>query len=428
MPATDQRVRNILAQASLDGLHLSITEHLDRAEYTAVNRCLNNLGGTWSRHYKAHVFVSDPAELIVEVINGGDIPGAPRSVEGFVRTPHDLADQLVHDHLYDTEDDPLILEPSAGDGALVAAILRHLPKAKITALEPNGRRAHEMAGMDCAVSTPTFERFVEDNPSQHGIYDAVVMNPPFATIHNPTLWIDHVWLAWRALQPGGKLITIAPMGLDFRQDRKHQAMRDLFAEHGGWQALPEDAFTNSGTNVRTVAAWAAKGAEESPPPSEVVSALQPPKKRRGKLSEAGKAEYREQRKQRDAELREAANEAMEDSDYIENMMLRLQRLDTECRLAGYSQRNQVLVYQQADEQGFEPTGHMATFGGWKKRGRRVARGYRQLRITVNLGTVTEQSDQDIPETDDESDQRPRFRMDGVFDYAQTVPIENTQGA
>lgn len=64
-----------------------------------------------------------------------------------------------------------------------------------------------------------------------------------------------------------------------------------------------------------------------------VSSTAPRKHRRGrKLTEEQRTAYREQRKQRDAELREAANAALEDPDYLAAMTRQVSQLDPECNL------------------------------------------------------------------------------------------------
>jgi hypothetical protein len=84
------------------------------------------------------------------------------------------------------------------------------------------------------------------------------MNPPFATTASPTLWIDHLHLAWDLLAPAGRITAILPVALASRQDQRHQGARELVTTFGGHRELPDDAFSSAGTQVRTVVAWLIK--------------------------------------------------------------------------------------------------------------------------------------------------------------------------
>lgn len=55
------------------------------------------------------------------------------------------------------------------------------------------------------------------------------------------------------LRPGGRLVSVMSAGVKYRQDAKTRAFRELVEQHSGTiEDLPEDAFRESGTSVRTV--------------------------------------------------------------------------------------------------------------------------------------------------------------------------------
>lgn len=249
------RVREILATAEVDGLHVRLTVQLDRNEYVQVNKILEALGGKWNRRERAHVFTADPSAALAEFLDGGAAPKPARTAEGYVATPPEIADRIVA--LADLAPGVAVLEPSAGDGALVSAIRRVGldPMPVVVAVEPNADRSSALIALAKVIVVDTLENFAASEPAP---FDAVVMNPPFAMPGQPTAWIDHVQLAWRLLAPGGRLVSVVPAGFAHRQDRRHVAMRDLIAEHGGCDDLPIDAFEVSGTGVRTMAIWADK--------------------------------------------------------------------------------------------------------------------------------------------------------------------------
>jgi hypothetical protein len=266
MTTISPEVRTVLervhAAGGIEGnlLRLTAVGQLDRKLYVKVNQILTNLGGKWvGRKTMAHVWPegTDVAAKLGLALDAGKAVD-PKREEGFFATPDDLADEMVR--LSGAAKYPgsgRVLEPSAGNGALVRAIRRASAGVWVTAIEPNPERAAAIEIGVGMVREITFEDFhaerapeIEQNVLM--AYDAVVMNPPFALPGNPTVWIDHVRMAWDLLAPGAVLVSIAPGGFAFRDDRKHREMRELVETHGNWTELPEETFKASGTGVSTV--------------------------------------------------------------------------------------------------------------------------------------------------------------------------------
>lgn len=160
-------------------------------------------------------------------------------------------------------DQPLLLEPSAGNGNLVRELHEAFSGLNyfITAIEPeHGLADHIDKHYRQDIRRERFEVYYDlhQRGYQEDHFDGVLMNPPFSVPGNRDIWIDHVRMAWGLLAPRGTLVAIAPNGFTFRQDRKHREIRELIEQHGGHRSLPEDAFVTSGTSVRTVAIWATK--------------------------------------------------------------------------------------------------------------------------------------------------------------------------
>ena len=254
MSVSTDRVRELIALATMDGRTLRLEGQLDRKEYVAVDKVLTAAGGKWDRKARAHVFPGSPMDALGEYLGGGSAPKPTRTTEGYVATPDHIADLIVGyaDRLADLTVAHAALEPSAGDGRLAAAILRENPDLPVVAVEPNAERAKQIADPRVEVLVDSIESYAATGPQP---FDRVIMNPPFAVPGGPTVWIDHVQLAWTLLRPGGRLVSVAPAGLVQRQDRRHAAMRALVGEHGGWDYLPDDAFKASGTAVHTVVLW-----------------------------------------------------------------------------------------------------------------------------------------------------------------------------
>ncbi|WP_255802308.1 methyltransferase [Mycobacteroides abscessus] len=254
-----QLARDILSNSTqIEGCVVRLTcGQLSRPEYVAVNKALESMGGKWNRKQAAHIFSTPPAEAIAAFISGAAMAKPPRTSEGYVPTPAELAAQIVNDHtvIDELEDGAAVLEPSAGDGAFVRAILAVNPTLAITAVEPNTARLDLInVSADAGLTrvNGTLEEFAATTTTR---YLAVVMNPPFAVPKSPSIWIDHVRLAYGLLAPGGRVTAIVPISLLQRQDRRHSGIRDLMKEHGGYALLDEQAFKTSGTGVRTAVMW-----------------------------------------------------------------------------------------------------------------------------------------------------------------------------
>ncbi|SKT52047.1 Type I restriction-modification system methyltransferase subunit [Mycobacteroides abscessus subsp. massiliense] len=252
-----QLARDILGESSrIDGCVVRLTcGQLSRPEYVAVNKALEAMGGKWNRGQSGHVFPTDPGPALAAFVGGGALAKPARTAEGYVPTPSQLAADIVADHtrIRGLPDGAKVLEPSAGDGAFVRAILKANPLVQVTAVEPNAERLDRI-GEHPSVQriNTTFEEFAASTRER---FDAVVMNPPFAVPGGPSIWIDHVRMAFDLLADAGRLTSIAPSGLVFRQDRKHKAIRSMVQEHGGFVELADDAFKGSGTGVQTVVMW-----------------------------------------------------------------------------------------------------------------------------------------------------------------------------
>lgn len=409
MPEVKLTTLDALSDARIDGHRLVLPQWLDRAEYKKVDQVLRNLGGTWSRYEKAHVFREDPAPLVTQVVETGEAPGPPKTDEGYVATPPELADRLVREHtdIHDW-DTGMVLEPSAGGGNLIRAVMAANPMVQVTAVEPNQSR---LSALDDSVKRlQLVNQRLEDYLHDTGpAFDAIVANPPFTLPGRPTAWIEHTWHAWELLKPGGRLVSIAPKGLAFRDDRKHRGIRALIENAGGgWHDLDPGAFNASGTQINTVVFWLDKPEDFDPRPA---------KKRRGKPSEEEKQERREE----DREQREAIDAALNDPIYAQDLADRVNRTPVDCRLRNYSLRNIALVFAQADALGVQVSGHLNTFRGWQEQGRSVVKGSMALRIIAAMGDEAEKQTDEQP---GESEQpKKRFRHTARFDFSQTQGID-----
>jgi hypothetical protein len=163
---------------------------------------------------------------------------------GFFPTPRDIAEQVIA--AADLELWHTVLEPSAGDGAL--AILAAEEGCPVDCVEISLSRAQELrdAGKFRSVRSGDFLEW----PASPD-YDRVIMNPPFAKGQDAR----HVMHALKFVRPGGRLVAIMSAGIRFRGNGVQGAFRDALERRGlvhTIEDLPEGAFKDSGTMVRTV--------------------------------------------------------------------------------------------------------------------------------------------------------------------------------
>lgn len=226
-----------------------IATQLDRGDYVRLNEAMEAIGGTWSRKHKAHVFEGKDARAVVAAaLAAGEVTTAKDL--GFFATPFPLAARLVDD-LAEVQPGHRVLEPSAGDGAIVRVLLS-IVDVQVVAVEIDPGRAAQLARLTTTDQERSRLTRVEGDfislRLRHG-FDRVVMNPPFT---KDGLELEHVRCAHNLLVSGGLLVSVLPAGILSRTDKKRTAFRTWVAELGGTiEKLPDNSFSESGTNVST---------------------------------------------------------------------------------------------------------------------------------------------------------------------------------
>ncbi len=152
--------------------------------------------------------------------------GTPRKVLDFMAQHYELPHGMV-------------LEPSAGEGAILDWIKEVSPDASTIGVEVDVTRALKCINKGHRVLRGNFL----EQPAEP-IYDFVVMNPPFVGKH----YQKHVDHAKKFLKPGGRLLAILPATAMYDHGYVDDDPRGW---HSKWRDLPTGSFSESGTNVQT---------------------------------------------------------------------------------------------------------------------------------------------------------------------------------
>lgn len=160
-----------------------------------------------------------------------------------------MLDRLELDEL---QGEATLLEPSAGDGRLVRAALCRAEGLDLRVTAVDNAYHEGFYALDDLENVHTVRRdFTQFQMNCRERYDRILMNPPF----HGRADVIHAAMAFHLLKPGGVLVTILSQGGWFSKDHRSAEFRNICQLLGAdfeVVTLPEDAFKESGTMVRTV--------------------------------------------------------------------------------------------------------------------------------------------------------------------------------
>ncbi len=209
--------QEILNDCTIDGNHVKLPDvKLERKVYTDVKRALEKMGGKWKGgKTAAFVFAEDPTALMRRAQSGEKVN--TKQEFQFFETGDKMADRLVQ--LLNVTKPEIeakawfkILEPSAGQGALIDALIRagvlECAGTKIYAIEKMPQNVRILLQKYDPVNelhVAKINDFIElDTESEEGKFDRIIANPPF-TKHQD---VDHVYKMYAALRKGGRLVSL----------------------------------------------------------------------------------------------------------------------------------------------------------------------------------------------------------------------------
>ncbi|MGX1129936.1 putative RNA methylase [Streptomyces glaucescens] len=234
----------IRERAETDGPRLVLTgPRMEPKLYQRVNEVLEAVGGRWTSRAGAHVFPVDAADAIAPVLATGHVVTLREKQQQaqYFPTPAAVVQRLVD--LASLQPDMLVLEPSAGSGAIAHTVAKQ--GAVVDCIEQDPGYAATLTDTGCA-RTLTVADFLTVPPQP--VYDRVVMNPPFTRGAD----MEHVQHALRFLKPDGLLVSVMSWTVA-EYGRNTAAFRALVETRGGTvEAVGAGAFRESGTDVPTV--------------------------------------------------------------------------------------------------------------------------------------------------------------------------------
>ncbi len=227
-------------------------------DWDALKAAMELLGAKWKmgRGGGKGAFTFPDGVDVAETIRLARIHGEvfdPKKA-GFYATSDDVANDLVQRvPLVELEIQlgrPLhVIEPSAGTGNLVRAMLRASPTTKISCVELLQSHRDELVKLDCSVIGTDF---LSLSPTSLDPFDAAIINPPFGSGGDA----KHVLHAIKFVRPMGYLAAIISPGIEHRNAELFTMLRRWIERHGGGKvAIPAGAFAQTGTNVRTYMIW-----------------------------------------------------------------------------------------------------------------------------------------------------------------------------
>lgn len=258
---TGSAVRQI-EQASRDSSRWRIQPFTIETEYFRVRGFINRNIHLWFKRddllRKVNRLLADYyGETIGEGSDVADVADmgpsyhiTPARNFGLFETSEETA-QRVFERLGSIEPGARLLEPSAGRGAL--AKIARSKGANVQCVEIQTGLSAELREQGLAVKQADFLTLT---PADLGMFDAIVMNPPFDRGRD----CDHVRHALTFLKPGCRLVAIMSARSEFAEDKRTASFRALIDKfemidrwaRSKWQDLPAGSFAHAGTMVNTV--------------------------------------------------------------------------------------------------------------------------------------------------------------------------------
>lgn len=241
--------QEILKQCTVEGNVVKLPNiQLERKVYTDVAKAIEKIGGKWKGgKVQGFVFATNPADLLQQIANV-EKRNLKKEFQ-FFETPADLADELV----FQAQIEPYhqILEPSAGQGAIIKAINRVFDKELAV-------DAYELMPQNQEVLKKMLHvTFLGDDflqAREEKKYDRIIANPPFSNNQD----IDHVQKMYTLLNDNGRLVAITSkhwLNCNNKKETNFSKWLQAIEDNGNYVDvvdIEKGRFKKSGTMIETV--------------------------------------------------------------------------------------------------------------------------------------------------------------------------------
>jgi len=232
-------VEDAIKSCTVDGNIIKLpVGQLDPKTFKDVKKQLENIGGKWNTSAQGFKYDNDPAELLAGLVKG-DKTNLKQDFQ-FFETPSELIDEMIE--RADIQPTDVVLEPSAGKGAIVEKLLPLAKKVDMCEFMDRNKifleeLGYKIIGSDFLLLDETLK------------YDKIVANPPFSKNQD----ITHVMKMYDHLKTGGKLVVITSTAWITGSQKKQIAFREFLDSVGAVQEeVAEGTFKKTGTNVKTM--------------------------------------------------------------------------------------------------------------------------------------------------------------------------------
>jgi len=214
-------------------------EHLK--SYAAIKSAIEKAGGS----YNVGGYFTFPdgieAAQVLAGMNGGKTTNVKQETQFFATSGKAL--QRVCDAV-DQPSGKRFLEPSAGDGAIADELVSRGGTVVVVENWIVNVKKLQAKGYDVIDSD-----FLDLRPSELGLFDAIVANPPFTRGQD----IVHARHMWHFLKPGGVLSIVMSPGWQRGTQRRQVEFKAFVEAHAGEVTeIEAGAFSAAGTGVATV--------------------------------------------------------------------------------------------------------------------------------------------------------------------------------
>lgn len=248
----EQELIDILSSAKIEDNKVYLTcGQLPRDKYLVLDDCLKRFGGKWNRK-GYHEFVTDPKFGIQAIIETGFMP--VNNPFAYHKSPAALCEEIVSQaRVGSLNEGSLILEPSAGQGAISDKIIEANPNVKLhlVELDPINYKILSIKyshNENVLIWNQDFLDFESDFR-----YDIVIMNPPFSVEGDKDAYITHVKHAWSQLNDKGILVSIVNGGWETKTQKKYVEFREWLSDKlYKYEYIPENTFESTSISTRII--------------------------------------------------------------------------------------------------------------------------------------------------------------------------------